>query len=226
LLSRRDTLKIISLTVGYAVIPKSVNAAVRFIFQDNITIQNPYNGYLLQLPAGINDTNKDDIRSIDDILIVESDQPIVVDPPVGNSSNFTIDTYVEPQGNNLYHVHLKMQTGADASTEDVVLNVKYDPSVGVENEKKLPSDYKLSQNFPNPFNPSTTISYELKSSADVEIIVRDVLGQKVKEISQGYQSPGKYNLPFNANNLSSGTYLYSLIVDGKPIETKEMMVVK
>ncbi len=225
MLSRRDTLKIIAISVAYAAIPKRVKAAVKFVFQDGITIQNPYNGYQLELPTGINDDNKDDIRSIDDILLVESDQPIVVDPPVGNSPNFTIDSYIEPQGNNLYHVHLKMQTGNDSSTEDVILNVKYDPSVDVENEKKVPSNYKLSQNFPNPFNPSTTISYELKKPGDVSILVTDVLGQ-TRELSQGYQSSGKYKLSFNADGMSSGALLYSLIVDGKPIETKKMMLVK
>ena len=225
MLSRRDTLKIIAISVAYAAIPKRVKAAVKFVFQDGITIQNPYSGYQLELPTGINDNNKDDIRSIDDILLVESDQPIVVDPPVGNSPNFTIDSYVEPQGNNLYHVHLKMQTGNDSSTEDVILNVKYDPSVGVENEKKLPSDYKLSQNFPNPFNPSTEIRYSLKESGNVLLKVFDILGKEVAVLKNKYETAGSHIVNFNASNLPSGIYFYT-ITTGSFHQTKKMVLLR
>jgi len=77
-------------------------------------------------------------------------------------------------------------------------------------EKMLHDGYKLMPNYPNPFNPSTTISYSVPTNADVIISIYNALGEKVKELINKTVDAGKYEVIFNAENLSSGIYLYRL----------------
>ncbi len=89
--------------------------------------------------------------------------------------------------------------------------------------------YSLTQNYPNPFNPSTTIGYELKDNAKVNIVVYNALGQAVQTLVNENQSRGKYNVQFNAGDLSSGIYFYRMIVSGANqnfTDVRKMMLVK
>ena len=88
-----------------------------------------------------------------------------------------------------------------------------------------PVDYKLSQNFPNPFNPSTMIEYSIAAAGNVEIKVYDVTGREVQTLVNQLQNPGSYNVLFNASNLSSGVYFYKL-VSGNYSDIKKMILVK
>lgn len=80
--------------------------------------------------------------------------------------------------------------------------------------KTLPEKFELRQNFPNPFNPSTTISYTVggpgRSPVNVRLTVYNALGQVVKVLINQKQMPGEYRLRFNADNLASGVYIYRL----------------
>jgi len=82
--------------------------------------------------------------------------------------------------------------------------------VGVDEKINLPAEYSLEQNYPNPFNPSTKISYSIKLSGEVNIMVYNFLGQKVATLIEGYKEPGKYSIIFNASDLPSGVYFYSI----------------
>lgn len=96
----------------------------------------------------------------------------------------------------------------------------------VKNDQlQLPTSFKLHQNFPNPFNPSTKIKYELPEKTQVNISVYDILGQKVKELKNEIHEPGFYEIEFNASNLSSGVYFY-LIEAGKFKEARKMLLIK
>ena len=86
-------------------------------------------------------------------------------------------------------------------------------------------DYKLEQNFPNPFNPKTTIRYELPQDGLVSIEVFDILGQKIRTLLNEFKKADRYELEFNGDNLSSGVYLYSIRVNDF-IETKKMILLK
>lgn len=66
------------------------------------------------------------------------------------------------------------------------------------------------QNYPNPFNPSTLIRYELPNESSVKLIIYNSLGQVVKELVSEVQQSGYYEVNFNASNLSSGIYYYSI----------------
>lgn len=94
-----------------------------------------------------------------------------------------------------------------------------------EAEETLPTDYSLANNYPNPFNPSTTITFTIPQQEKVELIVYDVLGRKVAELVNQTMEAGKYNIDFNASNLSSGTYIYK-ITAGSFTESKKMLLVK
>lgn len=95
----------------------------------------------------------------------------------------------------------------------------------VEKLDELPSAFKLSQNYPNPFNPITNITFEISKSSFTELKVYDVLGREIKTLVSENLTPGVYDVKFDASNLSTGTYLYRLISDGKSI-TRKMTLLK
>jgi len=91
---------------------------------------------------------------------------------------------------------------------------------------EIPATFGLSQNYPNPFNPSTQIKYDIAKASYVAIKVFDVLGNEVATVFNGNLTAGKYSADFNASDLSTGIYFYSLSVDGQKIDTKKMILVK
>ncbi|TNE71341.1 T9SS type A sorting domain-containing protein [bacterium] len=83
----------------------------------------------------------------------------------------------------------------------------------ISEEAIIADNFELKQNFPNPFNPSTTISFELKSNANVQLAVYDITGRLVSTLLSGQtMSLGVHSVRFDASNLASGTYIYSLQV--------------
>ena len=88
-----------------------------------------------------------------------------------------------------------------------------------------PIAYKLEQNFPNPFNPSTTISYTIPFSGITVVKVFDILGKEVATLVNENQSAGSYKINFSAKNLSSGIYFYSL-KSGSFTQVKKLTLMK
>jgi len=74
----------------------------------------------------------------------------------------------------------------------------------------LPNKFVLHQNFPNPFNPTTTISFELPTGSDITIDLFNVLGQRVDNIADGYYPAGRYSVVWEANHAASGVYFYRI----------------
>jgi len=74
-----------------------------------------------------------------------------------------------------------------------------------------PSEYQLNQNFPNPFNPETTIQFSLKKSGFTSLKVYDMLGSEVAILASEEMPAGNYQVRFDASHLASGIYLYELI---------------
>ncbi len=89
----------------------------------------------------------------------------------------------------------------------------------------IPDNFLLSQNYPNPFNPRTEISYELPTAKLVKLTVYNILGKEMAELVNERQSPGKYQVSFDASNLTSGVYFYTLSTDNFT-ETKRMILLK
>ncbi len=90
----------------------------------------------------------------------------------------------------------------------------------------LPSKFELSNNYPNPFNPSTNIKFELPAAGNVVLKIYNIEGQLVKTlIDNAYLSKGEYHYSVNMNNLASGVYFYRL-EEGANVVTKKMMLLK
>ena len=79
-----------------------------------------------------------------------------------------------------------------------------------EDEKIIPKENKLYDNYPNPFNPSTQIKYSVKEQGLVNLKVYDSLGEVVAELVNQTQPAGTYTVNFNAGRLASGIYFYSI----------------
>jgi hypothetical protein len=89
----------------------------------------------------------------------------------------------------------------------------------------VPEKYALSQNYPNPFNPTTKIEYVIPKESPVKLEVFNVLGEKVDELVNEAQHPGKHEVTFNASNFASGVYFYKLQA-GSFVEIKKMTLLK
>jgi hypothetical protein len=83
----------------------------------------------------------------------------------------------------------------------------------------------LEQNYPNPFNPSTKIKYQIPVSGFVSLKVYDVLGKEIASLVQEVKSAGIYEVQFDASELVSGVYFYTLKV-GDFIQTRKMILLK
>lgn len=98
-------------------------------------------------------------------------------------------------------------------------------TTSVEAGELIPSQLSLSQNFPNPFNPSTKIAFSLPSQTQVRLAVFDMLGREVAVLVSGVRAVGSYEVTFDAANLASGMYLYRLEANGAVL-TQKMTLIK
>jgi len=89
----------------------------------------------------------------------------------------------------------------------------------------MPRTFDLFQNFPNPFNPSTVISYQIPTSVFVTLKVFDVLGREVETLVNQRQNAGNHSVQFNAANLSSGVYFYTLEA-GTYRDTRKLLMLR
>jgi tetratricopeptide (TPR) repeat protein len=84
----------------------------------------------------------------------------------------------------------------------------------------------LLQNVPNPFSASTQIWYKIEKQANVYISIIDLTGKEIRKIEQGLKDKGTYKADFVNSDLTSGTYFYSLILNGKKSNTKKMIIMR
>jgi hypothetical protein len=107
----------------------------------------------------------------------------------------------------------------------------YSNSVGVDNRSEtFPQGFVLEQNFPNPFNPSTTLRYELPEDGLVNVTIYDMMGRQVSTLLSSHQTAGYKSIQWNATNdfgkpVSAGVYLYQ-IQAGEFVQTKKMVLLK
>lgn len=112
-----------------------------------------------------------------------------------------------------------------APIADLIFVYEIVSTTSVQNDGELPIVFNLSQNHPNPFNPSTTVEYSLPQAENVKLAIYNLIGEEIDILVNDYQQAGAYQLTFDAANLPSGIYFYN-IVAGSFVETKKMILLK
>ncbi len=100
----------------------------------------------------------------------------------------------------------------------------YNAALSTEESEEI-QGFELQQNFPNPFNPATTINYSLSSAGMVNLKVYNVLGMEVADLVNEFRSQGSHQVKFNASDLPTGLYYYTLTTNGKT-QSKTMILMK
>ena len=105
-------------------------------------------------------------------------------------------------------------------------------NIAIHDDNERPSSFTLSQNYPNPFNPTTTITYSLPEQSYVSLKIYDALGREVAILVEEEQTPGYFEVMFNASSFASGTYFYRINITHRNktqenySDTKKMILLK
>jgi hypothetical protein len=129
--------------------------------------------------------------------------------------NYSFTDIPENKANGIFYYRLKQVDMNGQSTYSKVLTVKID----------IPREFSLAQNFPNPFNPTTTIKYTVPQNGPVTIKLYDITGREVSTLVNEVQSVGSYDLKFDASGLASGVYFYRMVAKDF-VSVKKMSILK
>ncbi len=145
---------------------------------------------------------------------IEDFTPFYVNPQLDPDFN-GIRKVVEEEFLSIYSQHFST----------IGVGLKVDDPTNVNNLNVTPDEYGLAQNYPNPFNPTTTINYTLPNAGFTKLSVYNTIGEEVQSLVNENQSAGTYSLNFNASDLPSGLYFYSL-TSGNFTRTNKMILMK
>ena len=128
-----------------------------------------------------------------------------------------------------YFYRVSYNSGGEWSEYSEIISITMQ-WMNIGNSKGLPNDYRLNQNCPNPFNPTTTLSYELPKDILVNIVIYDTMGKIIKTLVNGFQTSGYKTIKWDATNeqdypVSAGLYIYK-IQAGHFVDTKKMILLK
>jgi hypothetical protein len=120
--------------------------------------------------------------------------------------------FVVPAGDSGYVDVIVGNTGgmADTLKSGFYYIPEEEPPLSVAFDSDLPRQYALYSNYPNPFNPVTTIRYDIVNPLHVELSVYNLLGQKIAVLANGQHVPGRYAVTWDATAFASGMYIYVL----------------
>ena len=143
-----------------------------------------------------------------------------------NGSNWALQ-YTSTTAGVIYHMSRARTGSVIFAVKSNGTIVRYGPPLtGITPIGNItPTQYNLSQNYPNPFNPTTKINYSLPKSGLVTLKIYNILGQEVNTLVNEVKSAGVYSVDFNASNLSSGIYFYT-IKSGDFTDVKKMSLIK
>lgn len=148
-----------------------------------------------------------------------------------DNSAYTTIGFVQGNGTttnptNYSYVDNKLSAGKYTyRLRQIDYNGNFEYSNAIEVQVLNLDNYTLNQNYPNPFNPSTKIEYVLKEKSNVKVSIMNSLGEEVAILVSETQDQGLHKVEFNASNLSSGIYYYTLQA-GSFTETKKMVLIK
>ena len=124
-----------------------------------------------------------------------------------------------------YEMWYDNNDGANTSSIGYATAPQDPPVIGVTNEGVIPDRYILNLNYPNPFNPVTTLSYDLPAASNVRLVIYNLMGQEVRRWEIQGQTAGYHKVIWNASNLPSGIYFYRLQA-GDFVKTRKMVLLK
>jgi streptogramin lyase len=158
-------------------------------------------------------------------LIYRSDKPGIdiykTGPIATTRDSFYIDRSFPTSGRVYYVVAAQdIHDNISSNNSEVEIIITF---VSYENE--IPKSFILYQNYPNPFNPATTIEFDIPERTQVKLIIHDALGYEIKVLLDKDLEPGKYKLNFDARDLPSGVYFYTLRTP-KFTKTNKMLLIK
>ncbi len=138
---------------------------------------------------------------------------------------YAIDGLVE--GTNVIAVELHQSSvDSDDLSFDLGLEITPDETTDISRDQQnIPEDYLLFESYPNPFNPTTTIKYQLPKASNVKLVIYDAMGREVATLVNSNKSVGSHKIEFNGASLTSGIYYYR-IQAGLFINTKKMVLLK
>ncbi|MDQ3194518.1 MAG: T9SS type A sorting domain-containing protein [Bacteroidota bacterium] len=129
------------------------------------------------------------------------------------------------QFNSVYFINAN--TGYIAGDFGTLLKTTNGGLVFISSENNIhPEEFSLAQNYPNPFNSGTIIKYQIRTSADVKIIIYNIEGKEMIKIINEKQNAGNYEILFDASDLTAGVYLYSLLINNTISDTKKLILIK
>jgi predicted CXXCH cytochrome family protein len=162
----------------------------------------------------------------DSLMIVLEVELMQLDPDLGhdellgvqyNAALYNLESVQNAGSEGVHNTKLMQKLLVDAIEH-------FDPN-DVEIEEGLPIQYQLSQNFPNPFNPSTEIKFSIPEQSIVKLVIYDAIGNEIETLLNEDLSSGNYKVKWNASGLASGVYLYRLQTDNF-VATKKMILMR
>jgi hypothetical protein len=123
---------------------------------------------------------------------------------------FTDTLFIQPLPSGVEKLFFKLTAVDSQGNESAVSEEAGVTLVSVNNQWEVVDDFRLYQNFPNPFNPATTIPFRLSQRAYVKLAVYDIKGELIEYLINEEMARGYYEAEFKAKNLTSGIYLYKI----------------
>jgi len=144
-----------------------------------------------------------------------------------NDQNNATFLWTAPQsGTGEVRLYIAGHQGNYSGQNSRITLIANEVTTGIDdNSSKLPGDFALLGNYPNPFNASTAIKYVLPAAADVKVEIFDMLGRKVEVLTDENQQPGPHSVVWNASAQSSGVYFYRISA-GDYSQTMRMTLLK
>ena len=223
-----------AVTVTYTVIDEAENTiAVTFSITVN---EEPTFGDLFDLfgASKVVPTASHDLAEIRDFIVGQRVEDLVLPAASGGTAPLTYSLSPALPAGLTFDAATRTIAGTPTAAAETAYTYTVTDANGASASLSLqtrPTAFSLADNFPNPFNPATTIQYALPQAADVELTVYNVVGQPVRTLVAEHQSAGRYAVEWDATNdsghsLSSGMYFYRLQAGEEFREVKKMLLLR